>query len=86
MTHADGLIPSVVDLDKDVCEVDSCHILNNGAHWPALIVEVVIRQCDGLALRACIIPSKAGDLCDQVALQICAPSRARYTISGHCSL
>ena len=77
MTHADGLIPSGVDLDKDVREIDSCHILNNGAHWPALVVKVVIRQCDSLALCARIIPSKAGDFCDQVALQVCAPSRAK---------
>ena len=86
MTHADGLIPSGVDLGKDIRKVDSCHILNNGTDWPSLIVEVVIGQCDGLALCACIIPSKAGDLCDQVALQICAPSRAEKAISGHPSL
>ena len=76
MPHTDGLIPSAVDLGKEICEVDPRHALNNGAHWPSLVVKIVVCQSDGLALQACIVPGKTGDLSDQVSLQICAPARA----------
>ena len=75
MPHIDSLIPGAVDLNKKIREVDARHILNNGVHWPSLVVEIVVCQRNGLALHACIISGKAWDLCDQIALQVCAPAR-----------